>query len=121
MSFEEIWISYLVGATLWLAPREIAGDPLVPARCADCAAGHGAAAHVAGAVRCRTCPVCASSIQRRDARNTGGALGHRVPPDVQDYGPTEVTVSASLAELKAGEPVTIGPLPNYAMLAGWCR
>ncbi len=27
MSFEEIWISYLVGATLWLAPKEIAGDP----------------------------------------------------------------------------------------------
>ncbi|MBS0610614.1 MAG: AMP-binding protein, partial [Proteobacteria bacterium] len=27
MSFEEIWISYLVGATLWLAPPEITGDP----------------------------------------------------------------------------------------------
>jgi non-ribosomal peptide synthetase component F len=27
MSFEEIWISYLVGATLWLAPKELAGDP----------------------------------------------------------------------------------------------
>ncbi|MCB1188717.1 AMP-binding protein, partial [bacterium] len=27
MSFEEIWISYLVGATLWIAPKEIAGDP----------------------------------------------------------------------------------------------
>jgi non-ribosomal peptide synthetase component F len=30
------------------------------------------------------------------------------------YGPTEATVSASLAELHAGEPVTIGDaLPNY--------
>jgi non-ribosomal peptide synthetase component F len=27
MSFEEIWISYLVGATLWLGPKEAAGDP----------------------------------------------------------------------------------------------
>ena len=27
MSFEEIWISYLVGATLWIAPREITADP----------------------------------------------------------------------------------------------
>ena len=27
MSFEEIWIAYLVGATLWLGPKEIAGDP----------------------------------------------------------------------------------------------
>lgn len=27
MSFEEIWISYLVGATLWLAPRDIVGNP----------------------------------------------------------------------------------------------
>ena len=33
------------------------------------------------------------------------------------YGPTEATVSASLAELKAGEPVTIGEaLPNYGLL-----
>jgi non-ribosomal peptide synthetase component F len=33
------------------------------------------------------------------------------------YGPTEATVSASLAELHAGEPVTIGDaLPNYGLL-----
>ena len=33
------------------------------------------------------------------------------------YGPTEATVSASLAELHAGEPVTIGEaLPNYGLL-----
>ena len=27
MSFEEIWIAYLVGATLWIAPAEMVGDP----------------------------------------------------------------------------------------------
>ena len=27
MSFEEIWISYLAGATLWVAPKQIVGDP----------------------------------------------------------------------------------------------
>src|SRR5581483_10212087 len=27
MSFEEIWISYLVGATLWIAPPSLVGDP----------------------------------------------------------------------------------------------
>ena len=27
MSFEEIWIAYLVGATLWIGPKEITGDP----------------------------------------------------------------------------------------------
>ena len=33
------------------------------------------------------------------------------------YGPTEATVSASLAELRAGAPVTIGtPLPNYGLV-----
>ena len=33
------------------------------------------------------------------------------------YGPTEATVSASLAELHPGQPVTIGrPLPNYSLL-----
>jgi non-ribosomal peptide synthetase component F len=33
------------------------------------------------------------------------------------YGPTEATVSASLARLQPGQPVTIGtPLPNYGLL-----
>src|SRR5439155_6599465 len=33
------------------------------------------------------------------------------------YGPTEATVSASLAKLQPGQPVTIGtPLPNYGLL-----
>lgn len=33
------------------------------------------------------------------------------------YGPTEATESASLAELHAHQPVTIGkPLPNYGLL-----
>ena len=27
MSFEEIWISYLAGATLWIAPADCVGDP----------------------------------------------------------------------------------------------
>jgi non-ribosomal peptide synthetase component F len=27
MSFEEIWIAYLAGATLWIGPKEISGDP----------------------------------------------------------------------------------------------
>ncbi|WP_459668842.1 AMP-binding protein, partial [Achromobacter xylosoxidans] len=27
MSFEEIWISYLVGATLWVAPKMLTTDP----------------------------------------------------------------------------------------------
>ena len=27
MSFEEIWISYLVGATLWIAPADCVADP----------------------------------------------------------------------------------------------
>ena len=27
MSFEEIWISYLVGASLWVAPKMLTTDP----------------------------------------------------------------------------------------------
>lgn len=27
MSFEEIWLSYLVGATLWIAPKSLVSDP----------------------------------------------------------------------------------------------
>ncbi len=117
MSFEEIWISYLVGATLWIAPRELAGDPdALPQALSE---NHVTVLHAVPtllALFARDMPslrlinlggeACPEALVSRWARP-----GRQV---FNTYGPTEATVSASLAELHAGQPVTIGvPLPNY--------
>jgi non-ribosomal peptide synthetase-like protein len=120
MSFEEIWISYLVGATLWIAPKEVATDPeTLPL-----------ALITNGITVMHAVPTLLALFNRNlpNVRiiNLGGeacpeALVNRwATPERQvfnTYGPTEATVSASLAELHAGQPVTIGrPLPNYVLL-----
>ena len=120
MSFEEIWISYLVGATLWLAPREIAGDPEALPR-----------ALIAQQVTVLHAVPTLLALFAQDVPNLRLInLGGEMCPEslvarwangsrqmFNTYGPTEATVSASLAELQAGEPVTIGtPLPNYGLV-----
>ena len=119
MSFEEIWISYLVGATLWIAPKEISGDPEALPRALienDITVLHAVPTLLA---------LFTQDVPGLRIINLGGemcpqALVERWAPGRQmfnTYGPTEATVSASLAELRAGEPVTIGePLPNYGLL-----
>ena len=120
MSFEEIWISYLVGAQLWIGPPEAAGDPdLLPRLLADQAITVLHAVPTLLALFASDVPslrlinlggeACPASLVERWAR-PGRQL-------FNTYGPTEATVSASLAELQPGEPVTIGrPLPNYDLL-----
>lgn len=120
MSFEEIWISYLVGATLWIAPREIVSDPdalpqaltreriTVLHAVPTLLALFGSDAPTLRLINLGG-EMCPESLVERWARP-----GRQV---FNTYGPTEATVSASLAELKRGEPVTIGkPLPNYGLL-----
>ncbi|HEX5337694.1 MAG TPA: amino acid adenylation domain-containing protein, partial [Gallionella sp.] len=120
MSFEEIWIAYLVGATLWLAPREIVGNPdVLPQQLED----HRITVLHAVPTLLALFPRDVPSLR---LINLGGemcpqALVERwATPErhlFNTYGPTEATVSASLAELHRGEPVTIGkPLPNYGLL-----
>ncbi len=120
MSFEEIWISYLVGATLWVAPPEVTGDPdLLPRLLTDQGITVLHAVPTLLALFADDVPglrlinlggeMCPQALVARWARP-----GRQV---FNSYGPTEATVSASLTELHAGEPVTIGrPLPNYGML-----
>ncbi len=124
MSFEEIWISYLVGATLWIAPREIAGDPE--------ALPTALIAHKVTVLHAvpTLLALFAHDVPNLRIINLGGEMCPEALVDrwaaasdgsprqmFNTYGPTEATVSASLAELKAGEPVTIGtPLPNYSMV-----
>jgi non-ribosomal peptide synthetase-like protein len=120
MSFEEIWIAYLVGATLWLAPRDIVGDPDA---LADALEDNQITVLHAVPTLLALFP---RDIEGLRLINLGGemcpqALVERWATPARQlfntYGPTEATVSASLAELHRGEPVTIGkPLPNYGLL-----
>ena len=120
MSFEEIWISYLVGASLWLAPKILTGDPdALPAVL------HREKITVLHAVP-TLLALFGQEVPGLRIINLGGemcpeSLVERwATPERQvfnTYGPTECTVSASLAQLRRGEPVTIGtPLPNYGLL-----
>ncbi|WP_286164218.1 Pls/PosA family non-ribosomal peptide synthetase [Azoarcus sp. DN11] len=120
MSFEEIWISYLVGATLWIAPREIIADPDALPRALD---DNGVT--VLHAVP-TLLALFSAEVSGLRLINLGGEMCPQAVVDrwatpsrqvFNTYGPTEATVSASLAELRAGEAVTIGkPLPNYGLL-----
>lgn len=120
MSFEEIWISYLVGATLWLAPREITGDPdALP----DALEQNGISVLHAVPTLLALFPRdvgCLRLINLGGEMCPQGLVERWASPERQlfnTYGPTEATVSASLAQLRRGEPVTIGrPLPNYGLL-----
>jgi len=120
MSFEEIWIAYLVGATLWLGPKETSGDPeTLPRMLAE---NHVTVLHAVPTLLAlfnQEVPslrlinlggeMCPESLVERWSRP-----GRQM---FNTYGPTEATVSASLARLQPGQPVTIGtPLPNYGLL-----
>jgi len=120
MSFEEIWISYLAGATLWIAPKDIASDPealplalikngvtvlhAVPTLLALFSQDVPSLRLInLGGEMCPQSLVVRWAVPGRQVFNT--------------YGPTETTVSASLAVLQPTEAVTIGrPLPNYGLL-----
>jgi non-ribosomal peptide synthetase-like protein len=120
MSFEEIWISYLAGATLWIAPKEVASDPEALPRALE--ENHITVLHAVPTLLAlfnQDVPslrlinlggeMCPQALVARWARP-----GRQV---FNTYGPTEATVSASLAELHANESVIIGrPLPNYGLL-----
>jgi len=120
MSFEEIWISYLVGATLWIAPKETASNPeALPQALSDQRISVLHAVPTLLALFSRDIPglriinlggeMCPEALVARWAK-PGRQL-------FNSYGPTEATVSASMVELHSGEPVTIGsPLPNYILM-----
>jgi non-ribosomal peptide synthetase-like protein len=120
MSFEEIWISYLAGATLWLAPPALVGDPDSLAKILT--RERITVLHAVPTLM----SLIADPLPTLRLINLGGeacppALAERLARPgrkiFNTYGPTETSVTATLAELKSGEPVTIGlPLPNYGLL-----
>jgi non-ribosomal peptide synthetase-like protein len=117
LSMEEIWVPYLVGARLFVATPEIMGEadklPDVMEQ--------------AGVTVLDTVPTLLSMLPRDIASLRVIILGGEAcPPAIAErwckpgrrifnsYGPTEATVVATVAEVRNGEPVTIGkPIPNY--------
>ncbi len=120
MSFEEIWISYLVGATLWIAPAALAGDS--EALAAALNREYLTVLHAVPTLM----GLIADPLPKVRLLNLGGEacpdvlaqrFVHPTRTVYNTYGPTETAVSATIAELRPGEPVTIGrPLPNYGLL-----
>ncbi len=120
MSFEEIWIAYLAGATLWIAPASLVGDPDLLAETfrRECITVVHAVPTMMSLILDPLPTVrlinlggeaCPDALAERLTRP-----GRRV---FNTYGPTETTVSATLVELQPGERVTIGmPLPNYGLM-----
>ena len=120
MSFEEIWISYLVGAALWIAPPEVVADPdgIARAVARERITVLHAVPTLAGLIEDPLPTVrvlnlggeaCPEALAQRLA-----IPGRRV---FNTYGPTETTVSATAAELRRDAAVTIGtPLPNYGVV-----
>ncbi len=117
LSMEEIWVPYLAGAALWVAtPQILADTENLPRRMRE-----------AGVTAIDTVPTLLSMFAE-DIPTLRVIIvgGEACPPGLVErfakkgrklfnsYGPTETTVVATIAELKQGDPVTIGtPIPNY--------
>jgi len=118
LSMEEIWIPYLVGATLFVATPEIMAD----------IEGLPDALEEAGVTVLDTVPTLLTALPRDVTTVKTIVLGGEAcPPWLAEnwsgpsrkifntYGPTEATVVATTAEVRAGRPMTIGrPIPNYS-------
>ncbi|HUZ91827.1 MAG TPA: non-ribosomal peptide synthetase, partial [Methylocella sp.] len=117
LSMEEIWLPYLVGATLFVATAGMLGE-------ADKLPGLLDEHQV---TVLDTVPTLLSLLPRDVASLRLIILGGEAcPPSIasrwcrpgrkifNSYGPTESTVVATVAEVRPGLPVTIGrPIPNY--------
>ncbi len=117
LSLEEIFVPYLVGATLWVASARVLGETEnLPA-----------VLEQAGITVLDTVPTLLAMIPQ-DIPSLRIIIlgGEACPPAIADrwcrdgrrifnsYGPTEATVVATADEVRRGEPVTIGgPIPNY--------
>ncbi|MDH7797397.1 MULTISPECIES: Pls/PosA family non-ribosomal peptide synthetase [unclassified Beijerinckia] len=117
LSMEEIWVPYLVGATLFVATPQIMGET---ERLPDLMEANGITV-------LDTVPTLLAMLPR-DINTLRIIIlgGEACPPIIAEhwckpgrrvfnsYGPTETTVVATIAEVHAGTPVTIGkPIPNY--------
>jgi len=120
MSFEEVWISYLVGATLWIAPPTIVSDP--EALTQQIKQQKLSVVHAVPTLMA----LIDDPLPGVRIINLGGEacpealVGRLARPGrllFNSYGPTETSVTATLTALQVGEAVSIGlPLPNYGVM-----
>ncbi|MEH3144604.1 MAG: amino acid adenylation domain-containing protein [Methylobacterium frigidaeris] len=117
LSMEEIWVPYLVGATLFVASPAMMGDAEALPDILD----------EAGVTVLDTVPTLLGLITRDVPKLRLILLGGEALPApliarwatpgrqlFNTYGPTEATVVATAAEMRPGDPVTIGgPIANY--------
>ncbi|WP_409567229.1 Pls/PosA family non-ribosomal peptide synthetase [Methylobacterium sp. E-016] len=119
LSMEEIWVPYLVGATLFVASPAMMGDvESLPRIIAE-----------AGVTVIDTVPTLLAMITADLPSVRLLLLGGEALPEplvarwatpsrklFNTYGPTEATVVATAAEMRPGVPVTIGgPIANYSV------
>ncbi|MGH6836455.1 MAG: amino acid adenylation domain-containing protein, partial [Methylocella sp.] len=117
LSMEEIWLPYLVGASLFVATAEMMGE-------ADKLPG----LLEANRVTVLDAVPTLLALLPRDVASLRLIIlgGEACPPSIADrwsrpgrkifnsYGPTETTVVATVAEVRPGFKITIGrPIPNY--------
>ncbi|MEA2832955.1 MAG: hypothetical protein QOG66_1157 [Methylobacteriaceae bacterium] len=117
LSMEEIWLPYLVGATLFVATPELMGEA---EKLPDIMEANGITV-------LDTVPTLLAMMPRDIPSLRVIILGGEACPPIvasrwcrpgrcifNSYGPTEATVVATVAEVHPHEPVTIGkPIPNY--------
>jgi non-ribosomal peptide synthetase-like protein len=117
LSMEEIWLPYLVGATLFVATPEVIGEA---EKLPDVMEANGITV-------LDTVPTLLAMMPRDVPSLRVIILGGEACPPIlasrwckagrciyNSYGPTEATVVATVAEVHPHEPVTIGkPIPNY--------
>jgi non-ribosomal peptide synthetase-like protein len=118
LSMEEIWVTYLAGGALFVATAETLADTeALPDILEE-----------AGVTVLDVVPTLLNALPRDVSTLRTIILGGEACPQsladrwcregrniYNSYGPTETTVVATVAELKRGEPVTIGkPIPNYS-------
>ncbi|ACL60679.1 Pls/PosA family non-ribosomal peptide synthetase [Methylobacterium nodulans] len=117
LSMEEIWVPYLVGATLFVASPAMMGD-------AEALPG---ILNEAGITVLDTVPTLLGLMTQDVPGLRLILLGGEALPEplvarwatpqrrlFNTYGPTEATVVATAAEMRPGDPVTIGgPIANY--------
>ncbi|HVL74247.1 MAG TPA: Pls/PosA family non-ribosomal peptide synthetase [Beijerinckiaceae bacterium] len=118
LSMEEIWVPYMVGATLFVASPGMIGD----------AEKLPEVLNEAGITVLDTVPTLLGLLSRDIPSLRLVLLGGEALPAplvarwatpgrrmFNTYGPTEATVVATVAEMRPGDPVTIGrPIPNYS-------
>ncbi|WP_083469164.1 Pls/PosA family non-ribosomal peptide synthetase [Methylobacterium variabile] len=117
LSMEEIWVPYLAGATLFVAsPAQMGDAEALPDILIE-----------AGITVLDTVPTLLGLMTRDVPRLRLILLGGEALPEpliarwatparklFNTYGPTEATVVATAAEMRPGDPVTIGgPIANY--------